>query len=147
MERRMRFLLCAATMSLVLEPALAAPEAMKLERSNGSVVHYTLDQPTGEAKGLLLIAQGSGCSPGTTNPSMATVRAAFDDHVAVIVEKMGVMPNMVIDAMTDCPAEFMANYTLSQRLSDYRLVLEALAQDKSLPKRLVMFGGSEGGLA
>ncbi|WP_140048839.1 alpha/beta hydrolase family protein [Devosia lucknowensis] len=136
----------AVALLLTLPPALAG--ALTVERGDGSVVHYTLDRPNNDAEGLLLIVQGSGCAPGATNPNMAMVRAAFANYATVIVEKIGVSPDLVIaDEPTDCPAEFVTNYTFSQRLSDYRRVLEALAEDDTLPERLVMFGGSEGGLA
>lgn len=130
-------------------PAYAAPETLTLARPDGSVIHYTLERPEGPPQGLLLLSQGSGCGRGATNPAIATVRAAFPGYAALVVEKIGVTPDAVIDdGFTDCPAEFVQRYTVSQRIEDYRAVLAELRRDPSLAAdRLVLFGGSEGGLA
>jgi pimeloyl-ACP methyl ester carboxylesterase len=44
----------------------------------------------------------------------------------------------------NCPADFYDRYTISQRVEDYEAVLTALGGQ---PGRLILFGGSEGGLA
>lgn len=143
----MRFLIGAAAMTLA---CLAANPALanSLTRPDGSIITYHLDRPA-EAEGIILIAQGSGCAPAATNPSLAAVRAAFPRHVAVTVEKSGVTPDAgIVDGFTDCPAEFHATYTLSQRIADYRAVFAHLRDNPALARLpLVLFGGSEGGLA
>ncbi len=144
----MRFTLGAVAISLVLTSALAAEDGLTLARSDGSLIHYTLDRPAGEAAGLLVIAQGSGCIPSMANPAMGHVRAAFADYAALIVEKMGITPDAdIVDGNLDCPKEFIDKYSLSQRVDDYLQVLGPLMQDDSLGEALVLFGGSEGGLA
>jgi hypothetical protein len=54
-----------AALALLSTPALAASETDQVARSDGSLIHYTLDRPIGEVSGLLLLSQGSGCRPGT----------------------------------------------------------------------------------
>lgn len=130
-------------------PSHAAAETTTAARDDGSLIHYSLDRPAGVAEGVIVIAQGSGCTPGAQNQALATVRAAFADYVAVIVEKVGITPNAPIsDGFTDCPTEFAQRYTLTQRMDDYRQVLNQLRREPELPMdNLVLFGGSEGGLA
>ncbi|PXA97540.1 hypothetical protein DMC47_13370 [Nostoc sp. 3335mG] len=141
----MRFLTGPVIAALFCLPASGAPETLTLARSDGSLIHYTLDRPEGPRRGLLLIAQGSGCLPGAANPALATVRAAFPHYAALIVEKAGVTPDAAIsDGSRDCPAEYVERYTMSQRMEDYRIVLAALGAEAD---PLVLYGGSEGGLA
>jgi len=136
-------------LALLAPPAEAAPQSLSLVRADGSLIHYTLDRPAGPAPGLLVLGQGSGCNPGAANPALAEVRAAFPDHAALIVEKAGIAPDAAItDGYADCPQAFHDRYTVSQRVEDYLAVLEALRADEPAdPRRLVLFGGSEGGLA
>lgn len=133
-------LLLAGTVS-----AHADPELRKFPRPDGSHIDVWIDETPGPSDGLLLLAQGSGCLPAAHNANLATVRRAFPGHTAVIVEKIGVTSDAgIVDGFTDCPAAFHAAYTVSQRLDDYRTVLDELLTDD---ERLVLFGGSEGGLA
>jgi pimeloyl-ACP methyl ester carboxylesterase len=145
----MQFLYGLVIASIVVSPSYAAAQALTLARPDGSLIHYTLDRPAGPPEGLLLLSQGSGCAPGAQNQSMATVRHAFPDHTALIVEKIGVTPDAPItDGHTDCPTEFVQGYTLSQRVEDYRAVLTQLGIGPGkAADHLVLFGGSEGGLA
>jgi pimeloyl-ACP methyl ester carboxylesterase len=145
MNKIARSLLLAALSCL---PAYAAPEALSLARADGSLIHYTLDRPAGPSAGLLLLSQGSGCNPGATSASLAAIRSAFAGYTALIVEKIGISPDSnIVDGNTDCPVAFVDNYTFSQRLDDYRAVLDHLRDDGTLSGPLVLFGGSEGGLA
>lgn len=133
---------------------LALPQALAIDysvvpRPDGTPIHYTLDRPDGTATGLLVLSQGSGCARAAESANLATVRAAFPSSAALIVEKIGITPDITItNPDTDCPAAFYDAYTVSQRVADYQTVLNALAADPSLPTdNLVLFGGSEGGLA
>lgn len=84
--------------------------------------------------------------PGRNHASIAAARAAFPEYTALIVEKYGITPDAPIsDGIADCPAAFHAGYTLSQRVDDYLAVIAAIRE--TTPGRLVLFGGSEGGLA
>lgn len=134
--------LAALFLTLLATPALAAPETHQLARPDGSLIHYTLDRPANPA-GLLILSQGSGCRPGVQSPGLTMVRAAFPTYTALIVEKAGITPDMTIDER-NCPADYHDRYTVSQRISDYEAVIAALGP---IPGRLILFGGSEGGLA
>lgn len=145
----MRLTICAAAIGLALIPAsLAASET--LTRPDGSTIHYRFDLPAGPAKGMILIAQGSGCAPTGANPALGVIRAAFADYAALTVEKAGVAPDAAIaDGFADCPQAFHASYTLSGRIADYRAVLQQVRADHAQLREqpLLLFGGSEGGMA
>lgn len=145
----MRFLLSAVAMSLALSPVLGAPVARVLEGGDGGAIHFTIDLPDGEAAGLIVIAQGSGCGRAAESASLGAVRAAFADHVAVTVEKAGVTPDVDVgDGFINCPEAFHQRFTVSGRVADYLRVIEHLRENEGLAGlRLVLFGGSEGGLA
>lgn len=138
-----------AALTLLALPQAYAIDYHEARRADGTMIHYTLDAPAGEASGLLVISQGSGCARAALSPNLATVRAAFPDFAALIVEKVGVTPDVEIpDPFTDCPPQFLDNYTISQRVADYRIVLDALAADPNMDTaNTILFGGSEGGLA
>jgi len=130
--------------AIAATPALAQLEHLQLPRGNGSVIDYSIDAPLHKPEGVLLLAQGSGCLPTARNANLATVRAAFPGYIAVMVEKYGIAPDAAIsDGFVDCPAAFHAGHTVSQRVADYETVIATLPVN--LP--LVLFGGSEGGLA
>ena len=138
--------LTALMLAALAIPASAAPETARLERADGGFIHYTIDAPEGRSAGLVVLAQGSGCAPGARNASIAVARAAFPAHTALIVEKVGITPDAAVgDGFTDCPSEFHSGYTVSQRVEDYVSVLAAVRPQ--VPGELVLFGGSEGGLA
>lgn len=142
----MKSLFSLLLLALSAGPASAGQETHSLPRPDGSLIHYSLDTPTGESAGLLVLAQGSGCQPGAGSANLAIVRAAFPAHTALIVEKSGITPNSaIVDGLTDCPADFIATFTLSQRIEDYERVLAHLRPDSM--DDVILFGGSEGGLA
>lgn len=143
----MKSLLVSLLLVLAAGPASAAPQAHNLARPDGSLIHYTLDAPQGDSAGLLVLAQGSGCVPAAGSANLATVRAAFPAYTALIVEKSGIAPDSPIaDGYTDCPPDFLDSYTVSRRIADYEQVLAQLDPVEP-PRKTVLFGGSEGGLA
>lgn len=144
----MKTLLSLVLLAVSAGTVSAAQQTQQLARADGSTIHYVLDEPMGESQGLLVLAQGSGCRPAAGNTSLATVRAAFPSYTALIVEKAGIAPDSAIEnGYDDCPAQFYDTYTLSQRIGDYELVLAHLQSGAARLPRLVLFGGSEGGLA
>lgn len=139
--------LLALLLVLAAGPVSAAPQSHTLPRPDGTLIHYTLDAPHGDSMGLLVLAQGSGCTPAAGSASLATVRAAFPAYTTLIVEKSGIAPDSPIaDGNTDCPQAFRDSYTFSGRIADYEQVLAHLAPVEP-PRKTVLFGGSEGGLA
>lgn len=134
---------------LAAGPVSAAQQVDILARPDGSLIHYTLDHPPGRSAGMLVLAQGSSCLPGAASASLATLRAAFPDHTALIVEKAGITPDAaILEGHDDCPEAYRDRFTLSQRVADYESVLAALRTDQpDLFASLILFGGSEGGLA
>jgi pimeloyl-ACP methyl ester carboxylesterase len=141
----MRLLTAACLAALAATPALAQFERRQLPRPDGTLIGYSVDVPPGLSDGLLFLAQGSGCLPTESNAHLATVRRAFPQHIVIQVEKYGVAPEASItDGFTDCPPEFHAGYTVSGRVSDYETVL---AEVRVVGQPLILFGGSEGGLA
>lgn len=144
----MRLLACAVAMTFAHMSAQMA-FAETLARPDGSAIYYTLDRTDRPAKGLIVIAQGSGCMKTADSEGPATIRAAFADHAALLVEKAGVMPDaQIADGFNDCPEAFHQQHTLSQRVADYRAVLAQVRTDPAMAALpLLLFGGSEGGLA
>lgn len=136
--------------SLLALPAVAtaAPEHREAQRSDGSTVNWTLDLPdSGEKTGLIVLAQGSGCAAAMQSPSMQQARAAFGNLAALTVEKYGVQPgdNPTDDHM-DCSQTFREHHTVSQRVADYRQIIDSLHDAPWWNGDLVLFGGSEGGI-
>lgn len=143
----MKSLLSLFLLALSAGAVSAGQIVHQLPRPDGTLIRYTLDAPAGESAGLLVLAQGSGCEPGAKSSNLATVRAAFPNHTALIVEKIGLSSGSAIDeGYSDCPQEFLSSYTLSQRVEDYEIVLTHIRL--TTPQHeVILFGGSEGGLA
>ncbi|MDC9822578.1 hypothetical protein PRN20_02430 [Devosia sp. ZB163] len=142
----MHRLIAACIAALAATPALAQTEHRVLPRPDGSSIAFSVDTPAGKPDGILVLAQGSGCQPTTANANFAVMRQAFPRYVTVMVEKYGIASDAVIaDGFTDCPAAFHAGHTVAQRVADYVSVLDSLKRRPDTP--LVLFGGSEGGLA
>lgn len=138
-----------AALTLLALPQAYAIDYSEIPRPDGTPIHYTLDQPEGPVTGLVVLSQGSGCARAAESVNLATVRAAFPTYAALIVEKVGIAPDVEItDPITGCPAQYLDNYTVSQRVADYQIVLAALTADPQVSTdKIVLFGGSEGGLA
>lgn len=129
---------------LAATPSLARTELRQMQRLDGSTIHYSVDFPEGEPMGTIVLAQGSGCLPTAAGTNLPKVREAFPNHVAVMVEKYGILPDArIVHGIVDCPEAFRSGYTVSQRLADY----EAVVAELGAPRPLVLFGGSEGGLS
>lgn len=131
-------------------PAAAEPQLFEANRTDGSTIHWALDLPDYDEKvGLIVLAQGSGCLPAMQSGSMQRARAAFGSLAALTIEKYGVAPSdtPTADDNSDCPVAFHENQTVSQRVSDYQQIIESLRGASWWNGKLVLFGGSEGGLA
>lgn len=124
-------------------------ETLRLPITDGSPIHWYLDRPAGSAKmGLLVVAQGSGCQSVTRSENLAAIRLAFPEFATLMVEKHGVTAeDRPMDDHTDCSASFREHHTVSQRLSDYRQIIEGLRGAEWWNGQLALIGGSEGGLA
>lgn len=144
------FVLLALAGFTATTPAVAEPQLFETPRADGSTIHWTLDLPDGGGKsGLIVLAQGSGCLPAMQSRSMQQARASFGNLAALTVEQYGVTQSDTPTAEdnSDCPKAFRENQTVSQRVSDYQQVIESLRVASWWNGELVLFGGSEGGLA
>ena len=125
--------------------ALAGPQRFETPRSDGSAIHWTLDQLR-DATGILLLAQGSGCQSAERNANLALTRAALPSFAALTVEKYGVAPgDDPANDHADCSPTFRRHHTITQRVEDAAAVLAALRGRDWWNGRLVLIGGSEGG--
>lgn len=127
--------------------AVAEPQRLELARSDKSIIHWALDMPeAGEPRGVIVLAQGSGCLSVEHNANLAHIRSAFPAFAALTVEKYGVKPgdNPTADH-EDCSEEFRQHHTMTQRVEDYLAVLSKLRTESWWNGRLVLAGGSEGG--
>lgn len=148
----LRFLLVFGAMLTPAAAALAdgwAGQTERLPRADGGQTYYRLDLPAaGTPVPLLLMAPGSGCLPVAGSSSLASVREAFADYAALAVEKRGVLPGDVpADAFGGCSEAFYAEHTVGVWVDDMVAVLASLEGEGWWDGRLVLFGGSEGGLA
>ena len=151
------FIIAAALASLAgLQFAASATKAElgfseKLSpRPDGSRIDWRLKGADGDQKvPLVLIAQGSGCQSVSQSPGVAAVAAAFDHDAAILeVEQTGVEPgaNPDLDHGGTCSGEFYAKANPEQRVADYRQVLSELKDAPWWNGKLILIGGSEGGL-
>jgi hypothetical protein len=152
-EKAMR----AAVVYLVLSTALsmfglsanavAEPYSFQTPRPDGSLIHWSLDRPAGAQQvGVIVLAQGSGCLSVDHNDNLKLARSAFADLAVVTVEKYGVEPGD--DPQDDHEAysqAFRAHHTMSQRVADYRQVIDLIRREPWWNGRLDLFEGSEGG--
>lgn len=120
------------------------------QRPDGSDIHWSLDVPEGQDKqvGLVVIMQGSGCDSIKKSGSLELTRTVFSDFAALTVEKYGVKENRDViegDEQGECPLEYYANNTNSQRVVDYVQILGSLSSAEWWNGQLVLIGGSEGG--
>jgi len=144
-----RVLLLVGLVFLPVLPGVAKGlMANTLARPDGSMIHYELDIPDAPARtALLVLLQGSGCAPVAQNANLAAIRTLFAGFAALTVDKYGVDPARPLDVNDlDCPPEFHAHHTVSQRVADYAGVIAQLRGAPWWNGELVLFGGSEGGL-
>lgn len=129
--------------------ATATPEHGTAERADGSALHWTLDLPEdSEGVGLIVLAQGSGCAAAMQSHAMQLARTAFGNLAALMVEKYGVQPDDdPSDDHMDCSQAFREHHTISQRVADYSRIIDSLRDAQWWNGDLVLFGGSEGGVA
>lgn len=139
--------LCGVLLCFTVVRAVAEPIRKTSLRPDGSPIYWSIEHPEdGEKRGLLLIAQGSGCLPAIQNPRVAQVRSIARGFSVLLVEKYGVTHGYKPDnPMSDCPEEYFAHHTVSQRVDDAVQVIEELKKSDWWNGELVLFGGSEGG--
>jgi dienelactone hydrolase len=128
-------------------PAPAAPVWYQSSRPDGSRIDWALDLPADTNRhGLIVIAQGSGCLPVAQSENIALVRQVFAGFAALTVEKYGIeIDAEIADPFAACPAPYHAHNTATQRVADYRQIVEELADAPWWDGKLVLFGGSMGG--
>lgn len=143
---RQKCVLAAVVLSLLV-PSFAAHGGEAIERADGSNIQYEIDSPDdGSAVPLVVLAQGSGCLPIRASEALNVVRSAFAGFARLTLEKPGVTPEDQPADGADCSPEFFQSATISQRVADYRQVIEHFQGAKWWNGQLVLFGGSEGGL-
>lgn len=127
-------------------PAFAGPEHMTLRRPDGSTIDWSIDRRGASGQqGVLVLMQGSGCTPATTNRNLEAAKDMLPEFAAVTIEKYGVSPGDTPKSPEDCSAAFFAHHTISQRVSDSEAVIRLLQTEPWWNGKLVIFGGSEGG--
>ncbi len=137
---------CGLLLALVATGAVAAPEHHTLQRPDGSTIDWYLDRQAPSARqGILVLAQGSGCGSVAGNRNIEAARSLRPGFTVLTVEKYGVAPGAVQKDPDDCSPAFWANHTVSQRVKDYRAVIDAVKAEPWWNGQLVLFGGSEGG--
>lgn len=139
--------LCGILLGSAALQVAAEPIRQTSLRADGSSIHWSLEYPeNGGKRGLLLIAQGSGCLPAIQNPVVAQARSVAPGFSTLLVEKYGVSHgDRPENPISDCSEEYFAHHTVSQRADDVALVIGDLKKSDWWNGELVLFGGSEGG--
>jgi pimeloyl-ACP methyl ester carboxylesterase len=123
-------------------------------RPDGSAIHWRIDRRgVVGPQGIVVLAQGSGCLPSSSNENITRFRALAPHHAVLTVEKYGVSHGADTAASSgqreagDCPPDYFKGHTVSQRADDYQRVIAALSREPWWNGQIVLFGGSEGGAA
>lgn len=137
-------------LSIVVCPAAGKAESDRFtsRRTDGSLINWRLDKPEGLKKvGLIVLAQGSGCLSELHNENLLKTRSVFPEFAALTVEKYGVVPgDNPSNDHENCSSFFLNHHTVSQRVADYRQIIEQLHKETWWNGDLVLLGGSEGGM-
>jgi pimeloyl-ACP methyl ester carboxylesterase len=131
-------------------PAAAPPRAAELrmlQRADGSSIAYQLNRdPRIRRQGALLVMQGSGCEPVSTDRGVrSTGPALAPDSALLTIEKYGVATGDTKPMIDGCPVAYWRGNTLWQRVLDGAHVIAALRGEPWWNGELILFGGSEGG--
>lgn len=132
----------------LLGTATMAQSASTLARADGSAIVYYV-QPAAQqpAQQLLVVMQGSDCNSVVRNARIQELFVPMlPDADVLTVEKYGIDASLSWDVdpeRPDCPTAMIKHDSLSQRVQDYRAVLDAVTQQHRY-KNVVVVGGSEG---
>jgi alpha-beta hydrolase superfamily lysophospholipase len=140
--------LIAAALYFASGPAVLARETRVLDRADGSQITFHLDRKAGKGRqSAILLMQGSGCDPVASNARVTSVAPLVAPGDAVItIEKYGVASGEGQAGLVDgCSRNYWAGNTLQQRVIDAAQVVSQLRREKWWNRRLIIFGGSEGG--
>lgn len=144
---RLRTVVVGSAMAL-LSTVTVAQSAMFLPRADGSdIVYYVQAAAEQPAQQLLVVMQGSDCNSVIYNPRIQEMFVPMLPGADVLtVEKYGIDASLPWDQnaeRTDCPADTIQYDSLTQRVSDYKAVLNVLKMHQDY-KNVVVVGGSEG---
>lgn len=123
--------------------ALPAMAGDRYYRSDGTEIQYYLQQP--RANHLLVVFQGSDCNSVKHVPSVQTIwQALAPDSALLTIEKYGIDDSLPYanGQRDNCPAAYLKNDTISQRIQDATQLIQAL---KAPYDNITLAGGSEGG--
>ena len=121
----------------------------KLMREDKSFIHYYLTRfnISDSSDSLLLVLQGSDCNSVTKIKSVYELYSSvLPNSDMLLVEKYGISSSLAYDKnpeRKDCPASFIANDSLSQRVQDAESALNVVMSKKKY-KDVILIGGSEG---
>lgn len=149
----MRVSHAGAVCALFILPLLAAAcsaqsgDKSPIVRADGTSIAWSLVMPrTSPPKGLLYVAQGSGCAPAAGNGMLLEAWAVAPDHALLRIEKPGVEPtDRPEDPLEQCSQAFLRDNTVSARVADAATVIAELRTQYEWADNLALFGGSEGG--
>ncbi len=145
MKKCILLVLLALLTALPAQAKSAASGLQQLERADGHIVHWYLDRrgETGE-QGIVLLAQGSGCTSPVHGQAMEAAAFLAPGHAIVRMEKSGVPPGHR-PGDDGCPESFHEQHTISGWVADLERVIKSLRDSSWWNGELVLFGGSEGG--
>lgn len=126
-------------------------EATSLNRSDGSELIYYLDRKGFEgAQPILLLLQGSDCNSIARLGSAPQFARMHPEAALLRIEKRGITRELEYREEADredCPAAYLRNDSLQQRIDDARLVISKLRETGDWwDEQLFIVGGSSGAL-
>lgn len=140
-------MVASAVLLLLTAPDALARDTKFVDRADGTQITFHIDRNGKVAdQGAILVLQGSGCDPVATNERVALIGPAVTPGDAVVtIEKYGVTGSQETDSVEGCSLDYWNRNTLQQRVMDAAQIIGRLRQERWWDRRLVIFGGSEGG--
>lgn len=124
-------------------------QAYRLQRPDGSDIHYYVDRRGGkEPQAILVIMQGSDCNSIARHPTIHEYANVAPGEAVLLVEKYGITSDLPLsgnDNRDDCPIDYQVRDTIEQRVLDYLLVISNLRSEADWWNgQLIILAGSAG---
>ncbi|MDQ0839245.1 alpha/beta hydrolase family protein [Sphingomonas faeni] len=117
-----------------------------VDRADGSTISYWLEQGQNRSSEVVLVMQGTGCEAVSEKPNLHHAANILSPNArTLLIDKVGVGLEGDATTIDGCPKAYWDHYTLSLRVEDCLRVIADLRRQPWWNRRIVIFGGSEGG--
>ncbi|MBD8548681.1 alpha/beta hydrolase [Sphingomonas sp. CFBP 8760] len=140
-------MIAAILLALAVPLADTAPLTQHgVERPDGSRITYWLGETRHRSSGVVLVMQGTGCEAVSSKPNLRHAAGILrPGDRALLIDKVGVGSDDGTPVVDGCSQRYWDQYTLSLRVQDCLRVIADLRRQSWWNRRIVIFGGSEGG--